>query len=89
MTSRTVTIANKLGLHARPAALLTKTANLFECSVTIQKGTKAVDAKSILAVMTLAAKCGDELTITTQGRSDAAALEAICALFQSKFGEDE
>ena len=84
-----VTITNKLGLHARPAALLTKTANLFECSVTIQKGEKTVDAKSILAVMTLAAKCGDELTISTQGRSDVAALEAVCALFQSKFGEDE
>lgn len=89
MTSRTVTVINKLGLHARPAALLTKTANLFECSVTVEKGAKKVDAKSILAVMTLAAKCGDELTITTEGRNDIAALEAVCALFQSRFGEDE
>ncbi len=90
MTSRTVTVINKLGLHARPTALLTKTANLFdECSITIQKGGKTVDAKSILSVMGLAAKCGDTLTITAEGRNDAAALEAVCALFQSRFGEDE
>lgn len=89
MQTRTVTVINKLGLHARPGALLTRTANLFECSVRIQKGAKTVDAKSILSVMTLAAKCGEELTIVTDGRDDGVAMEAVLALFQSRFGEDE
>ena len=88
MQSRTITVTNKLGVHARPAGLLTKTANLFDCSVILDKNGKRV-AKSILAVMTMAAKCGDEITIITNGRSDKEALEAIVALFQSKFGEDE
>lgn len=89
MQTRTVNVINKLGLHARPGALLTRTANLFACSVSIKKGEKTVDAKSILSVMTLAAKCGDELTIVTDGRDDAVAMEAVVALFQSRFGEDE
>lgn len=89
MQTRSVTVLNKLGVHARPGALLTKTANLFDCSIKIQKDDKSVDAKSILSVMRLAAKCGDELTITTDGRDDIAAMESILALFQSRFGEDE
>ena len=64
-------------------------AGLAAACAACEKGAKKVDAKSILAVMTLAAKCGDELTITTEGRNDIAALEAVCALFQSRFGEDE
>lgn len=89
MLSKTISITNKLGLHARPAALVTKTANLFDCSVKITKGSKTVDAKSILAVMTLAAKCGDELTIETDGANELAAMESLVALIQSKFGEDD
>lgn len=89
MQSRTVTVTNKLGVHARPAGLLTKTASLFDCSVMLDKCGKRVDAKSILAVMTMGAKCGDEVTIITNGRNDKEALEALVALFQSKFGEDE
>ena len=76
MQSRTITVSNKLGVHARPAVIL-------------DKNGKRIDAKSILAVMTMAAKCGDEITIITNGRNDKEALEAIVALFQSKFGEDE
>ncbi|MBO5658392.1 MAG: HPr family phosphocarrier protein [Duodenibacillus sp.] len=89
MLTRTVTICNKLGIHARPAALLTKTASLFECSCTITKGDKTIDAKSILSVMTIAAKCGDEITIVTDGINEAAALDSLVALIQSRFGEDE
>lgn len=66
-----------------------QTAGLFDCSVILDKKGKRIDAKSILAVMTMAAKCGDEITIITNGRNDKEALEAIVALFQSKFGEDE
>ncbi len=89
MQSRTITVTNKLGVHARPAGLITKTAGLFDCSVILDKKGKRIDAKSILSVMTMAAKCGDEITIITNGRNDKEALEAIVALFQSKFGEDE
>ncbi len=89
MQSRTITVTNKLGVHARPAGLLTKTASLFDCSVILEKGGKRVDAKSILAVMTMAAKCGDEIRIITSGHNDKEALEATAALFLSKFGEDE
>ena len=89
MQSRTITVSNKLAVHARPAGLITKTAALFDCSVILDKNGKRIDAKSILAVMTMAAKCGDEITIITNGRNDKEALEAIVALFQSKFGEDE
>ena len=84
MQSRTITVSNKLGVHARPAGLITKT---FDIDVFYNRVT--IDAKSILAVMTMAAKCGDEITIITNGRNDKEALEAIVALFQSKFGEDE
>lgn len=89
MLTETVTVTNKLGLHARPAALLTKTANLFDCTCTIKRGEKTVDAKSILSVMTLAVKCGDEITISTDGINESAALQSIVSLIQSRFGEDE
>ncbi|MGN1208915.1 MAG: HPr family phosphocarrier protein [Duodenibacillus sp.] len=89
MQTRHLTVINKLGLHARPGALVTRTANLFSSTIRLTKGDKCVDAKSILAVMTLAAKCGDEITISAEGSDEAPALEAVCALFQSRFGEDE
>lgn len=88
MQSRNVKITNKLGMHARPAALLTKTANLFGCKISITKNGKTIDAKSILSVMTLAAKCGDEITITTDGAGENAALESLASLVSSAFGED-
>ena len=88
MQTRNRTVINKLGLHARPGALVTRTANLFSSAIRLTKGDKSVDAKSILAVMTLAAKCGDEITISADGADEAPALEALCALFQSRFGED-
>ena len=89
MISKTVPIINKLGLHARPAALLTKTANLFDCKITVTKGGRCVDAKSILSVMTLAAKCGEEITFTADGYNEIPAIESLTALVQSRFGEDE
>lgn len=89
MLSRNVKIINKLGMHARPAALLTKTANLFGCKITITKGGKTIDAKSILAVMALAAKCGEEITITADGAGEAVALDSLVSLVTSRFGEEE
>lgn len=89
MLVKTVTVHNKLGLHARPAALLTKTASLFECSIRLIKGEKIVDAKSIISVMTLAAKSGDELTISIDGENEIAAMQTLIGLFESRFGEAE
>lgn len=90
MICHTVTVQNRLGLHARPAALLTKTANLFECKITLETDQKkTADAKSILAVMTLAAKFGSSVTITCDGINELAASDALCALFESRFGEEE
>ena len=89
MQSRNIKIINKLGMHARPAALLTKTANLFGCKITITKNGKTIDAKSILSVMTLAAKCGDEITITAEGAGEDTAIDSLVSLIDSRFGEKE
>lgn len=89
MLVKTVTVQNQLGIHARPAALLTKTASLFECAIRIKKGTKCADAKSILAVMTLGAKHNDVLRLEFEGINEIAACDAITALFESRFGEEE
>ncbi len=89
MLVKIVTVKNQLGVHARPAALLTKTANLFECAIRIKKGSKCADAKSILAVMTLGAKHNDTLRLEFEGTNEIAASDAIVALFDSRFGEEE
>lgn len=65
---RTFVIGNKLGLHARPAAVLVQTANHFESSVEVQKDDLKIDGKSIMGIMTLAAEMGSSITIRTTGR---------------------
>jgi phosphocarrier protein len=71
-------IKDQLGIHARPAGLLVKTASKFNCSITIKKGTSSVvDAKGIIGVMTLGAKHGDEVTVTFDGADEVDASEAI------------
>ena len=80
-------IRNKLGLHARPAALLVQTANRFKCEVEIQKGRQKVNGKSIMGIMTLAAGVGTPLLIRTQGDDGELALEEILKLIDSNFGE--
>lgn len=89
MQTRTITILNKLGLHARPSALLSKTANLYTSNITLSTGTRTVDAKSILGLMTMAMPCGAELTIRTEGRDEAEAMAHIVELFEQRFGEAE
>lgn len=89
MLTQTVTVQNKLGLHARPSALLAKTAALFQCSIILQHKGQSVDAKSILGLMTMAAPFGTELIITTRGEDEKVALETIIRLFQHRFGEEE
>ena len=80
-------IQNKLGLHARPAALLVQTANRFKCEVEVLKGRQKVNGKSIMGIMTLAAGTGAPITIRTCGEDAAEALEEISKLITNNFGE--
>ena len=84
---RKFVIKNKLGLHARPAALLVQTANRFKCEVEIQKGREKVNGKSIMGIMTLAAGMGTPITIRMSGEDAAEAMEAIAKLITDNFGE--
>ena len=89
MTTSTTTINNKLGLHARASAKLTKLAGSFPCQVWLSRGDRRVNGKSIMGVMMLAAGMGAELTIETIGERDQEAMDAILALIADKFGEGE
>ena len=89
MISKTVTISNKLGLHARASAKLTKLAGSFPCEVWIAKGERRVNAKSIMGVMMLAAGIGSQVTLETDGEQEQEAMEALLALIADKFGEGE
>lgn len=80
-------IENKLGLHARPAALLVQTANKFKCEVEIQKGRQKVNGKSIMGIMTLAAGAGTPITVRTSGEDAEMALAEIDKLITGQFGE--
>lgn len=89
MPSREVPIINKLGLHARASAKLTQLAGRYPCEVTLARGTRRVNAKSIMGVMTLAAARGTSVVIETEGAQAEAALEALVALVADRFGEGE
>ena len=89
MISTTTTIVNKLGLHARASAKLTKMAGSFPCEVWMSRGERRVNAKSIMGVMMLAAGLGAEVTLETNGEREQEAMDALLALIQDKFGEGE
>jgi phosphocarrier protein len=89
MTTRTTTISNKLGLHARASAKLTRLAGSFPCQVWISRGERRVNGKSIMGVMMLAAGMGSEITIETEGEREEEAAAALVALIEDKFGEGE
>jgi phosphocarrier protein HPr len=89
MPQATVTISNKLGLHARASAKLTKLAGSFPCEVWLSKGERRINAKSIMGVMMLAAGLGSEVVLDTAGERDQEALQALLALINDKFGEGE
>jgi len=89
MISAPVTIVNKLGLHARAASRLVSCASGFAAEIEIVRGTRSVNAKSIMGVLTLAAAMGTELVIEANGPDEQQALDAVIALFESRFGEDE
>jgi phosphocarrier protein HPr len=85
----TIQIQNKLGLHARASAKLTKTAGGFPCDIFITKGERRVNAKSIMGVMMLAAGLGSSVEIEVNGEQESEAIEALIALINDKFGEGE
>ncbi len=89
MSKATTTINNKLGLHARASAKLTKLAGSYPCEVWIAKGERRVNAKSIMGVMMLAAGMGSTVDIETSGEREQEAMAALLALIADKFGEGE
>lgn len=89
MIKTTITISNKLGLHARASAKLTKLAGSFPCEVWMSKGDRRVNAKSIMGVMMLAAGMGSEVEVDTHGEREQEAMDALLALIADKFGEGE
>ena len=89
MIQTTISISNKLGLHARASAKLTKLAGSFPCEVWMSRGERRVNAKSIMGVMMLAAGLGSFVVIETDGRDEQAAMDALIALINNKFGEGE
>ncbi len=89
MIKTNITISNKLGLHARASAKLTKLAGSFPCEVWMTRGERRVNAKSIMGVMMLAAGIGTEVSIETDGPQEQEAMDALRALIDGKFGEGE
>ncbi|MCB1631721.1 MAG: HPr family phosphocarrier protein [Pseudomonadales bacterium] len=89
MISKELTIINRLGLHARAAAVLVTTAARFSSRVLIRREGREADAKSIMAVMLLAAGRGTCITVSAEGEDADEAVQAIEALIANRFGEDE
>ena len=89
MPTINIEIINRLGLHARAAAKFVQTAAGFTCDISVEKGPKRVNGKSIMGLMMLAASQGSMLVITTNGEDDERALTALENLINNKFGEPE
>ena len=88
MITKKLTILNKLGIHARPAAQFVRVASRFSADVTVEKDDESVDGKSIMGLMMLAVGCGADITVTTDGSDEAAAMAALEELVSKKFGEE-
>jgi len=88
MKTRTLTVPNKLGIHARPAALIVRKASEYRSEVFISNGVDEVNAKSIMGVMTLAAAGGTRISISTDGPDEDSALEGVCSVIETGCGEE-
>jgi phosphocarrier protein len=82
-----LTVRNKMGLHARPAAMIVSTANKFPCDVTLLKDGQNVNGKSIMGVLMLAAALGSTITVRTEGEQAKECADALAALFEKGFNE--
>ncbi len=88
MIEKLLTVKNRAGIHARPAAIIAQTANHFSCEVFLSRDDTTVNAKSIMGVITMAAGYNTVLTLRTEGADEKEASETIAALFESKFEEE-
>ena len=89
MIRKTLVISNRLGLHARASAKLTKLASAFECEIFMSRNGRKVNAKSIMGIMMLAAGVGTEVELETEGPDEQAAADALSSLVADKFGEGQ
>lgn len=89
MISRSVTICNSVGLHARPATFFVQKANCFKCSIWVEKEDCRVNAKSLLGVLSLGISNGTEITLIADGADEGAAVEGLASLVESRFGEGQ
>ena len=87
LVEKVFVINNKLGLHARPAAVFVQTANRFDAMVEVQKEDLKIDGKSIMGIMTLAAEKGSSITVRIVGKEAIPAMAALAKLIESDFGE--
>ncbi len=88
MEVATFTIGNRLGLHARAAAQLVKTANRFSSEIVIEKDGLEVNGKSIMGILMLAASKGSKITVKAEGKDSAQAIKALGELIENRFGEE-
>jgi len=88
MKEQTITISNRAGIHARPAAVLVQTAKDFKANIYFEKGNERINAKSIMGILTLAAAYGTKLKIVTEGEDEEQAVLAIVRLFETNFEEE-
>ena len=88
MTTRVVTVVNRLGMHARAAAKFVHLATRFQATVLVARDARQMDGKSIMGLLLLAAACGSTLTISADGSDELEAVEALMSLVASGFGED-
>jgi phosphocarrier protein HPr len=88
MTEQIITISNRAGVHARPAALVVQTTKNFLCNIYLERGNDRINAKSIMGVITLGAAYGTQIKIIAEGEDEQAAVETLVRLFDSKFEEE-
>lgn len=88
MVEKTVTIKNRAGIHARPAALLVETASRFRSDILLEKDGERINSKSIMGILTLAATYNTPLRIIASGADEREAVEAVAQLFENKFQEE-
>ncbi len=88
MVQKNTKVKNRAGLHARPAAMIVQTASQFEATVFIEKGSEKINAKSIMGILTMGAGYDTEVVISAEGTDEQGALDAMFALFESRFEEE-
>jgi phosphocarrier protein len=88
MYEKIVTVINRAGIHARPAALLVQTAKDFKSDIYLERGSDKINGKSIMGIITLGAAHGSEIRIIAEGEDEKTAVEALARLFETKFEEE-